>query len=355
MAFASIAPSANEACLRPEKRPSQRRNMSNARKAPLCAPGSLSTVPLTSAPPRSASSSPPMSPPCDTAPHLLGISPEDVEMALTNRTVYVRKELLEEYQAAAQCPTSHATSTPSSLLESASSSRPTPPPSPCSTRVSVSHAIFADADDAVVGNNACTELSDASPSPNAWSSRRRRLRRNRSSVCSAADPASLALKSGKNGCDRNEMVFVASPHTAPSGPHRSPYPGNLPARIWGLALRGSPPFAGMLFRGPSLAVETHAHARDASRVVQAFLHKSSSRPPILIPPFLSPTLVPHTPSSPPLPPHAPLPPPLLCATAGLNAELSAWMALTEARVDSGSHARSEPAERSARLRGVRAC
>jgi hypothetical protein len=30
----------------------------------------------------------------------------------------------------------------------------------------------------------------------------------------------------------------------------------------------------MLFKGPSLAVETHAHARDASRVVQAFVPAS---------------------------------------------------------------------------------
>ncbi|KAJ7932353.1 hypothetical protein B0H13DRAFT_775624 [Mycena leptocephala] len=85
------------------------------------------------------------------------------------------------------------------------------------------------------------------------------------------------------------------------------------------------------------------------------LHMIFELPPILIPPFLSPTLVPHHVIKPalasPRSSGPPPPPPLLCipssATAGLDAELSAWMALTEARVDSGSRARSEPTDRSA--------
>ncbi|KAJ7871597.1 hypothetical protein B0H13DRAFT_1032808 [Mycena leptocephala] len=200
------------------------------------------------------------------------------------------------------------------------------------------------------------------------------------------------------------MVFVASPHTAPSGPHRSPYPGNLPARIWELALRRvSCPCVGpdgdllnallrnenlqRRLRGCCLGVQAWRWRRTRTRATrvgwcrplyppaaptsfaQSARFYSTPRPVhsrrdhLLVPrhgfvdapsisllasPLCAPSSCtnlrvaprssshpssrlpscPTTPSSPPLPPHAPLPPPLLCATAGLNAELSAWMALT---------------------------
>ncbi|KAJ7871602.1 hypothetical protein B0H13DRAFT_2669587 [Mycena leptocephala] len=121
----------------------------------------------------------------------------------------------------------------------ASSPRPTPPPSPCSTWVSVSHALLADAGDV----EACVELLRGIPlSERAVIPLKKR--KGWRAIFSVLGRASLALKTGKN-----------------ERPQRGASRGFAAHR---LARKSTAPFARKPFRGPSLAAETHA--RDASMV-----------------------------------------------------------------------------------------
>ncbi|KAJ7846265.1 glycosyltransferase family 2 protein [Mycena leptocephala] len=276
---------------------------------------------------------------------LLGISAEDLETALTNRTAYVRKELytvlLDEHQAAAQLTAFSRdlyAILVSFLLESANR-RLEPPPNttvialldtpgfaspaaalgPASFDVFannfadefvqgwVSQALFADADD-VVGNEACVELLRGDgEAPRG--------------ILPVLGRASLALKTGKNGeRDRDEELLaeLTGRFAAHASFEPTPLPpsaggvgtGNLAARprafgvnhyagpcaydvrgfvaqdadlldaaLVALLRNSSVPFVGKLFRGPSLAAETHA--RDASMVVQAQVSSRVLRNPSL--------------------------------------------------------------------------
>jgi hypothetical protein len=207
--------------------------------------------------------------------------------------------LLEEYQAAAQCPTFSCDLYAILLVRV----RQPPPRAPAqhllrrpARRVSRSR-IFADADDAVVGNNACTELSDASPSPNASRKAKEELilfvKSSRPCLAHAEVRQERARpqRDGPRGFaahgsfraaplalswqyPRAHLGVSLTPGLVPMrGPGRGPAQraapnGILQCRLW----------------GSCVGVRAWPWRRTRTRATRAG---------ILIPPFLSPTLMPH--------------------------------------------------------------